>query len=135
MLRNCTSRNEGMRLGILFKTSDLRSGNLAVTRMDIEFLNQLRRLMLYPTELRAVCVFAVVPTNKLRSAPHFQNALSYYRRVISQSLPVSRLHCPAALTGTYPARMSSAPVAILFVRFSQLQRWPARHVYISFDIT
>ena len=42
-----------MRVRTLFKTSVLRSGNRAATRMDIENLYQLRRLMLYPTELRA----------------------------------------------------------------------------------
>ena len=32
---------------------------------------QLRRLMLYPTELRAVRLSAIVTANNLRSAPHF----------------------------------------------------------------
>lgn len=41
-----------MRSEMLIECTVLRSGNLAVTRMDARFASQLRRLMLYPTELR-----------------------------------------------------------------------------------
>lgn len=61
-----------MRPRILIKQTEKRSGNQAVARMVVEFLSQLRRLMLYPTELRAVSIFSVVPANNLRSAPNCQ---------------------------------------------------------------
>lgn len=86
-LRNSESSYGNMRPRILIKATGLRSVNQAAARMDIEFIAQLRRLMLYPTELRAVRVFAVVLTNNLRSAPHCQNARSYYRREYAAAIP------------------------------------------------
>jgi len=76
-----------MRPRTLIKDTEMRSANSAATGMDIEFLGQLRRLMLYPTELRAVCVFAVALTNLLRSAPNCQKASSYYRREYAAAIP------------------------------------------------
>ena len=57
--------------------------------------------MLYPTELRAASLSAIVLTNKMRSAPHFYFKQSYYRRNISwftgapQSINMARQHALA----------------------------------------
>ena len=59
----------------LSKSTVLRSENLSVTRMEYRNLHQLRRLMLYPTELRAVSLAAIALTNEMRSAPHLADSI------------------------------------------------------------
>jgi hypothetical protein len=85
-LRKPHPNNDRMRPKMLIKPTVLRSGNRPQTRMDTRLLNQLRRLMLYPTELRAGAyslrfLLSFLTVLAERSANSFQRLICIIRHV------------------------------------------------------